>query len=148
MAESTVESLRVCRDEIQHEYTILSNRLSSYITSQAFLASGYAVSMGNNVPTWGHLIRMVLPLTLGVLGVLLSLRALPGISGASRVIEMWHERQYALMAACEFADYAVMQAPEYRAIQSRGLAFSKAAVWAFGAGWVVLISLAAWIAWG
>jgi hypothetical protein len=143
--EARQESFRICRDEIQHEYSILGNRLNSYITSQSFLATGYAIAMGNNNSWWGHTFRLVFPLTLCLLGILLSVRAHPGIVGACHAIKLWHGRQNQLLDGGGFPDYVLFTTEEYKRAQSRSLYFSQAAAWIFAVGWVVFLLLAIWV---
>jgi len=140
--ENAAESFRVCREEIQHEYSILSNRLSSYITSQSFLVTGYAISLGASISGLRNDLRLVFSASLCLLGIALSVRAMPGIAGASRVIELWHGRQSELLASQALPGYQVMLGEEYRQIQKRSLDFSKASVWLFGCGWVVFLAVA------
>ncbi len=141
-----MESFRVVRDEIHHEYSILSDRLSSYITSQSFLMTGFAISLANGNPVWGYAFRTIFPTALCLLGVLLSIRAHPGIAGACRVIGLWHSRQSELLATEDLTDYRVMATKEYRSIQRQSLSFSVAAPWMFGVAWVGFLGLALWIA--
>ena len=137
------QAFKVCRDEIKHEYGVLANRLNSYITSQAFLVSGYAISMGNMNPAWGSNFRLWFPLLLTVLGAMLSIRAHPGIAGVCSVIEHWHKKQDEIFASGAALDqYSVLRHDRVRIIHDGNLWFAQTATWIFGAAWVVMAGMA------
>ena len=141
-----LESFRVCREEIHHEYDILSARLNSYITSQAFLVSGYAISMGNSVPGTSSTFRLAFPLILSAAAILLSLRALPGIVGACTVIAQWHDRQSTLFEkGVGLADYEVLRRTNVREVHERHLWFATTSPWIFIAAWVLMAGLAIYL---
>jgi hypothetical protein len=143
---SILESFRVCREEIHHEYEILGSRLNSYITSQAFLVSGYAMSMGNLNPRTGPEFRLVFPILLSVVGTLLSLRALPGISGACTVLSKWHDRQSELFEKESGLDnYQVLRQTNVKEIHERNLWFASTSPWIFMAAWILMAGLAIYL---
>jgi len=140
-----LESFRVCRSELQHEYDILSSRLTSFITSQAFLVSAYAISMGNMTPT-GPQFRLVFPLILSIVAILLSLRAHPGIVGACNIISRWHERQGELFAkGAGLSDYFVLRKDDVKEIHERNLWFAQTSPWIFGIAWLLMALLAIYL---
>jgi len=141
-----LESFKVCRSELQHEYNVLANRLNSYITSQAFLVSGYAISMGNMVPGAGATFRLLFPLMLSLVGILLSIRAHPGISGACGVIGHWHAKEAKLFDKnCGLGDYDVLRKDDVRAIHDRNLLFAQTSPWIFGIAWLLMAVLAIYL---
>src|SRR5262249_55285550 len=73
-----------------------SNRVSAYITSQSFLVTGFAISLGNLNPQWGDLFRQVFPPALALMGLASSILVWPGIQGACDTIALWHIRQDSL----------------------------------------------------
>lgn len=137
-----LESFLACRSELHHEYGVLSNRLNSYITSQAFLVSGYAISMGNMTLS-GHAFRLWFPLLLSVVAILLSLRAQPGIVAACDVISRWHGRQSELFNLNRgLEDYQVIDHKEIKKTHDRNLLFAQTSPWIFGVAWLLMALLA------
>ncbi|MDR3691649.1 MAG: hypothetical protein P4L46_19880 [Fimbriimonas sp.] len=133
------QSFRVCREEVKHEYGVLANRLNSYITSQAFLVSGYAVSMANTNPVWGSAFRLVYPLILCILGMILSIRAKPGISGVCRVIQQWHAKQSELFrSGASLDDYSVLRHDSVKKIHDNNLIFAQSSTYIFGGAWILM----------
>jgi hypothetical protein len=141
--------LKICRDEVMHEYNVLANRLTSFITSQSFLVSAYAVSMNNVNPSWGDSYRLVFPLLLSAVGIVLSVRANPGITGVCDVINKWHERQEAIfLESPHLEEYAVLQRPTTRDYHQRSLLFAEASAWIFIVTWLALGRLSVWLSFG
>jgi hypothetical protein len=157
--------LRFIRSEDQSEWSLLSNRLSSYITSQSFLVSAYTISMGNGNPKWGDRFTLVFPLLLAAVGVLVTVFAYPGITSASEVIQLWHKKQSRLYllnpeeadkdpsaaqydpAMDDFRDGRPMQHARdaeglpVDVVHSKGLRYALVAPWIFGVTWVLLAAL-------
>ncbi len=141
-----LESFRVCREEIHHEYDILGSRLNSYITSQAFLVTGYAMSMSNLNPVTGHEFRLVFPILLSVVSILLSLRALPGITGACFVLSKWHDRQAELFdKGVGLADYHVLKQTNVKEIHERNLWFASTSPFIFMTAWAIMAMFAIYL---
>jgi len=140
------QSFRVCRNEIQHEYGVLATRLNSYITSQAFLVPGYAVSMGNANPYWGPTFSLYFPLLLCLVGGLLTVRAHPGISGVCTIITEWHKRQDDLFdTGADLDDYVVLKRQSVRGIHDSNLYFAQTSTWIFGLAWFLMAILAIYL---
>jgi hypothetical protein len=150
-----LEKLKYYREEDKHEWNLLSNRISSYITSQSFLVTAYAVSMGNQHPKWGSWFTLIFPLILSFIGISTSYRALPGITGAVKVIELWHKKRDRLFLQNpekdhpekdarmeDFRDDRKMKNSSYQGeksideIHNRSLQFAVTAPWLFGISWV------------
>ncbi len=130
-------AFRICRDEVKHEQDVLSGRLSSYITSQSFLVSAYAVSMGNLNPKWGGDFRLAFPIVLCLVGFLLSVRAQPGITDASTIIGRWHLRQDELLEQHpDLAFYEMLHGSRTERLRARDQWFALAAGYIFAAAWV------------
>jgi hypothetical protein len=139
-------AFRLCRDEVKHEQDVLSSRLSSYITSQSFLVSAYAVAMGNLNPKWGGDFRLAFPGVLCLVGFLLSIRAQPGITDASTVINRWHLRQDQLLEEhADLAFYEMLHGSKTQRLRSRDQKFALAAGYIFAAAWVVFGVLSIWL---
>jgi hypothetical protein len=141
--EVKLQKLRFYRDEIRHEYNLLSNRVSAYITSQSFLVTGFALSMGNLNPRWGDLFRIVFPLALVILGITSSILILPGIQGACDTIDLWHMKQESLYENDpRMEDYRIVR-PGVRSrhgdpvdvIHQRSLLFARWSPWVFIGAW-------------
>ena len=142
-ASRILESFLACRSELHHEYGVLTNRLNSYITSQAFLVSGYAISMGNMNPVMGHSFRLWFPLLLSAVAVMLSFRAQPGIVAACNVISRWHLRQAELFDLGRgLEDYGPIDHDPNKAIHDRNLLFAQTSPWIFGVAWVLMAVIA------
>jgi hypothetical protein len=137
------ETYRMCREEGKHEFDILAGRLNTFITSQAFLVSAYAVSMNNSNPDWGHIFRLTFPSFLSLMGLVLSLRALPGILAACQMIRHWHHRQDGLLEADPALQaYYGLQPREQTRIHGRDIWFAQTSPYIFGVAWIVFGGLA------
>jgi len=135
-------AFRLCRDEVKHEQDVLAGRLSSYITSQSFLVSAYAVSMGNLNPAWGGAFRLTFPIVLCLVGFLLSIRAQPGIDDASQIIQRWHLRQDELLEQHEdLAFYQMLHGNVTSAMRGRDQRFAQIAAAIFASAWVAFAIL-------
>ncbi len=141
-----LQSFQVCRAELHHEYDVLATRLNSYITSQAFLVSGYAISMGNMNPAWGREFSLYFPLLLSMVAIMLSFRAHPGIRGACNVITRWHHREADLFQLGRgLEDYDAIRAEDLRSSKDRNLLFAQTSAWIFGVAWFLMAVLAIYL---
>jgi len=141
-----LRAFEVCRSELHHEYGVLANRLNSYITSQAFLVSGYAISMGNANSIWGNRFSLYFPLLLSVAAILLSVRAQPGISGACNIISRWHSREADLFQLGRgLDDYNPIRTEGLRDINDRNLWFAQTSAWIFGVAWLLMALLSIYL---
>lgn len=144
-AVTPLETFRFIRAEIQHEYNVLGNRLTSYITSQSFLFTTYGVSMQNQNQDWGVAFRLLFPLIVCSVGLLTSLRAQPGILSACLILDKLHERQYRLYDDPDVTRLDSLDPTWMREVHTRSLKFSVAAAYIFGIAWVALLCLAVWV---
>ena len=86
--------LQAMRSEIQSEHTLLSHRMTWYVTSQSFLMTAYAIAWGKGHEiAWKAFFQNGIPL----LGVLLSIGAWLGIFSAVWVQAHVIESQTALL---------------------------------------------------
>lgn len=144
-----VELLRYYRDEIKHEFSLLSNRVSAYISSQSFLIIAFASAMGNLNPHWGTLFRLLFPGALAVLGIVLSVQGWLGIRAACDTIILWHVKQNALFEHDPAMDaYHVARPPSRRPGQhivdrthEQSMLFALGAPWTFGLAWIIFEAL-------
>jgi len=97
--DAELDKLKFYRAEIKDEFALLSNRVSAYISAQAFLIIAYTSAMGNQNPQWGHEFRVVFPPFLATLGIVTSFQAWLGIRAASDTIALWRIKQNQLLAA-------------------------------------------------
>ncbi len=105
-----LDRLNFYRREDAQEWTLLTNRINSYIMSQAFLVTAYAASMGNSDLRF----RLLFPLVVCAIGIIASLRAYPGIDGACKVIQLWHDKKELLLrdpCLCDYCDGRVHVVP-------------------------------------
>jgi hypothetical protein len=140
-----LEAFRFVRSEIEHEYSVLGNRLTSYITSQSFLFTTYGVSMQNPNGTWGVTFRLVFPMIVCTVGLLTSIRAQPGILSACKILDRLHERQFTMYDNPEVQQLDTSDAKWMRDVHMESLKFSVAAAYIFGVAWVALLALAFWV---
>ncbi len=118
----------------------------TYITSQSFLVSAYAVAMNSGDFKWGVTYRLAFPLILCCAGTLLSIQAFPGISGACHIIERWHIKQNDLLEANpQLEDYNILHRKDMAKVYGRSLWFSLASPWLFATVWILLAALAIWL---
>jgi hypothetical protein len=144
--ERIQSAFRVCRDELHSEYNILSGRLNSFITSQSFLVSGYAISMGNMVAKYGAKFSLYFSLLLSVMAIVLSLRAHPGIKGSCEAISRWHNREADLFQLGHgLEDYAVLNRDGLRSIRDKNLLFAQTSAWIFGIAWFLMALLSIYL---
>jgi hypothetical protein len=141
-----VDSFRFCREEVKHEYNVLGSRLTSYITSQSFLFTTYAVSMSNPGPRIsGPVFRLVFPLIVCAVGLLTSFRAQAGIVSCVRLINAWHDRQMELHDDPEVKALNPMDNVWMVEVHAQSLKFSTAAAYIFGISWLILLGLSVYL---
>ncbi len=88
------DSLEFIRKEVAHEFTLLNSRLTWLTASQSFLIAAFTLGLGNaSVYRAGWYTQALLP----ILGSLICLISLPGITGAHKTIKIWLVKQHTLM---------------------------------------------------
>ena len=159
------EKLAFYRGEISREWTLLTARVGTLITSQSFLVTAYTISLGNANAHWGERFTLIYPLLLAIVGLTVAFYSYPAITGAARVIELWHKKQGRLFLldpdATEANPDAAKPDPEmadYRddrpltvskatgkvpmdAIQAQSLRYCIVTPLVFGVTWIVLVAL-------
>jgi hypothetical protein len=86
------ELFEYVRSESKHEHSLLTGRVTWYITCQSFLLTAYAVSYANNKgPNWFS--NLLLPF----LAIVITIPAFSMIYGATATIEMWSELRVELL---------------------------------------------------
>jgi hypothetical protein len=95
---SPLEHYRVVRSQIEHEDDLVSQRLSWFLASQAFLFTAYAISLNGptqlhfqNLEAQAKLLMILLPLLAIASALLIWISVLAGVS-AMRTLRMNFER--------------------------------------------------------
>ncbi len=159
------EKLAFYRNEISREWTLLTARVGTLITAQSFLVTAFTISLGNMNPKWGAAFTLFYPLLLAAVGLSVAYFSYPAITGAARVIELWHKKQGRLYLLnpeeCEANPAMAMPDPDmadYRddrplvvskrtgtvpvdAIQMQSLRFAVVTPLVFGITWVAVVAL-------
>ncbi len=94
--ETKLNKLQFYRSEIQHEYTLLYSRISTYVTSQSFLTIAFASAMSNRSAGWNDIFSLWFPILLSLIGIVTSVMVRGGVNGAIETISLWHVKQYRL----------------------------------------------------
>lgn len=106
--EVKINKLTFYRSEIQHEYTLLYSRVSTYVTSQSFLTIAYASAMSNRSSAFNDFFSLWFPMILVLIGIVTSLTVRGGVNGAIQTIALWHIKQNKLFESDPLmADYHV-----------------------------------------
>lgn len=143
---SNLDIYKMCRQEGKNEFDVLAGRLNTFIVSQSFLVSAYAVSMNNTGMSWSHIYRMTFPVLLSSVGLILSARALPGIVSAAHMIQHWHERQDALLAKDPaLQEYYGLEPHQQTTAHAKDVLFAQTSPYIFGIAWIVFGCLALYL---
>ena len=89
--QSLVEQYKFIRDEIKHEYKLISDRKSSLMVPQAFLFTALAIGIPKS--NYPELINSVYYPLIPVIALLLLIIPQLGICAALRRIEFWKKEQ-------------------------------------------------------
>ncbi len=110
--DTKLKKLEFYRSEIQHEYTLLYSRVSTYVTSQSFLTIAFASAMGNRSAAWNDMFSFWFPLILSLIGIITSITVRGGVNGAVESIALWHLKQMKLFENDGFMDdYSISKQP-------------------------------------
>ncbi len=102
--ETKLKKLDFYRSEIQHEYTLLYSRISTYVTSQSFLTIAFASAMINRAAGWNDSFSLWFPIILSLIGIITSITVRGGVNGAIDTIALWHVKQNKLFENDSFMD--------------------------------------------
>jgi hypothetical protein len=136
-----LDSFQYVRGEIKHEYEVLGSRLTSYITSQSFLVSAFAVSLNNSNST----VRICFPLIVCTTGLVLSWRAQPGIRSAVMILGALHDRQQVLAQDPEVRELDPTDPDFLIQVHRESLRFATVTVMVFSTAWVAMMLLAVYL---
>jgi hypothetical protein len=144
-----LDKFRFYREEIKHEFDLITGRLNAYLSAQSFLVLAYAAAMNiTNQKSLEHFPFNFATL-LTVIGVALSLQALAGIRAADKTIDHWNIKIEKLVELHQWLgdEYqsGVLQKTS-RIVSGRridpfhagGLALPRYSPWIFGLTWIVL----------
>ena len=145
-----LDKLKFCRAEIRDEYSLMSGRVSTLISSQSFLIIAYASALNNQIAPWAAQYRLVFPLLLSTLGVVISLQSWWSIRAAMDTISLWHGGQNALVARDpRLEEYRVHRLEVKRRngelvdiTHERSMVFARWMPLTFGVSWIALGALA------
>lgn len=102
-----LESLRFYRAELGFEFELLNQRVSSFVTSQAFLLGAFAVAIGLSRGQFEFYFVHVI----AGFGILISFLISFGIKAARRTIHSWLLRQRELLADHAGRDFCRLRSP-------------------------------------
>ena len=141
--------LEYYRAETRHEYSLLGQRVSWYVTCQSFLIIAFSSGMGNSNVYFRLGIALILP----TLGMITSILIKPSIDGAITIINKWGEKEYEVLQNEDLKDFKIKRA--YEKVRSRShsveqktdvikresLKFAKLIPVVFIYGWICLCLL-------
>ncbi len=100
--------LEYYRAETRHEYSLLGQRVSWYVTCQSFLIIAFSSGMGNS----NLYFRLGIALILPTLGIITSLLTKPSIDGAIAIINRWGAKEYEVLQNEDLQDFKIKRAYE------------------------------------
>ncbi len=149
--KTQTDVLRFCREEIRHEFSLLSVRMTWYVTCQSFLITAFAIFAANNFLKtfpWFNL-------CIAVLGITTSYLTLSPIKATHETIAMWLEKQRSLFSnphsqenQSKVHQFSIPRdfLPISADIRHRkSLIFSSYSPWIFIFVWAAFIALTAWL---
>ncbi|MGE5445145.1 MAG: hypothetical protein ACM3SR_11185 [Ignavibacteriales bacterium] len=126
---------QMIRDEIRSEFGLIANRLSWYVTSQSFLVTAFAISRGIGFNWYSWFSTVLLP----ALGLISSALIFPSIVGASKTINLWHQRYKRFLEQNpKFQQAFELNRPSW--IHTLSLLFPTLIPPLFGLFWIVILT--------
>lgn len=141
--------LEYYRAETRHEYSLLGQRVSWYVTCQSFLIIAFSSGMGNSNVYFRLGIALILP----TLGMITSILIKPSIDGAIAIINKWGDKEYEVLQNKDLEDFKIKRVYEKvrskshsveqktDVIKTESLKFAKLVSVVFIYGWVSLCLL-------
>jgi hypothetical protein len=103
-----LKKLEYYRAETKHEFSLLGQRVSWYVTCQSFLIIAFSSGMSNpNV-----YFRLGIGLILPTLGIITSILIKPSIDGAITIINQWGAKEYEVLQNEDLKDFKIKRAYE------------------------------------
>jgi len=148
-----LDKFRFYREEIKHEFDLITGRLNAYLSTQSFLVLAYAAAMNNTNPKSQHYFPLVFSTLLAIIGVLLSLQAIAGISAADKTIDHWNIKIGELVRSHQWlgdeyqsgrlrAKSMVVNEKVIDPFHAGGLSLPRYSPWIFGFTWILFWALA------
>jgi hypothetical protein len=142
--------LEYYRTETRHEYGLLGQRVSWYVTCQSFLIIAFASGMSNS----NLYFRLGIGLILPGLGIVTSLLTKPSLDGAIAIINLWGAKEYEVLQIFVLQDFKINRTSEKirsssrdaiehqtDVIRQQSLKFAKSISIVFIYGWLSLCLL-------
>ncbi len=104
----SLTKLEYYRNETMHEYSLLGQRVSWYVTCQSFLIIAFSSGMGNS----NIYFRLGVGLILPALGIVTSVLIKPSIDGAIAIINKWGEKEYEVLQDDKLDDFKIKRVYE------------------------------------
>jgi hypothetical protein len=147
-----LEKFRFYRDEIKHEFDLITGRLNAYLSAQSFLVLAYAAAMNNTNPKSQQHFPLTFVTLLTIIGLALSLQAIAGIRAADKTIDHWNIKIDKLVKRHKWLgeEYQSGRLQENsKNIDERtidpfhagGLSLPRYSPWIFGVTWLLLWAL-------
>ena len=149
--ETKLRKLDFYRSEIQHEYTLLYSRVSTYVTSQSFLTIAFASAMSNRSSGRNDTFSLWFPIILSLIGIITSITVRGGVNGAIDTIALWHIKQNNLFENDFFMDdYRVTRATAQKKSpldvkHRRILEFAQIMPYVFLIAWILFAAIDIWL---
>ncbi len=142
--------LKYYRAETRHEFSLLGQRVSWYVTCQSFLIIAFSSGMSNSNIYFRLGIGFILP----TLGIITSILIKPSIDGAIAIINKWGVKEYEVLQNEDLKDFKIKRAYEkvrsssHREVEQttdiikrESLKFAKLVPVVFIYGWICLCLL-------
>ena len=147
-----LDKFRFYREEIKHEFDLITGRLNAYLSAQSFLVLAYAAAMNNTNPKSQQHFPLVFVTLLAIIGLLLSLQAMAGIRAADKTIDHWNDKINKLVNTHKWLglEYQSGRLQERsKTVNGRiidpfhagGLSLPRYSPWIFGVTWLMLWAL-------
>ena len=142
--------LEFYRAETRHEFSLLGQRVSWYVTCQSFLIIAFSSGMSNQNVYFRLGIGLILP----TLGIVTSILTKPSIDGAIAIINKWGAKEYEVLQNEDLKDFKIKRvyekvSPSFHrnveqktdVIKRESLKFAKLVPVVFIYGWICLCFL-------
>lgn len=149
--QTQIDVLRFCREEIRHEFSLLSVRMTWYVTCQSFLITAFAIFAANNFLKsfpWFNL-------SIALLGIATSYLTLSPVKATHETITLWLEKQRALFSDQHLEENCSLLnqfsiSRDFLPISDdvrhrKSLIFSSYSPWIFIFVWTAFIALSGWL---
>lgn len=149
----TVNKFMHYRDEIKHEFDLITGRLNAYLSAQSFLVLAYAAAMNTTNGKSQKHFPLIFSFLLVVIGILLSAQAIAGISAADDTVKHWNAKIRAPIIQNPWLDEyqsgrmhtnkRTKDGKDIDVAHEKGLYFPRYSPWIFGSAWI-FFGILAW----